>query len=224
MKGNIKEILEKSKKYGWVLEPDAKKILKYYGINSPEFIFSDKYQEIEQFFKKLNNKVVCKVVSPEIVHKSDSGGVIVGIDSVEKLKDVYNRLMKLKGAIGIIAERMVEGIELIVGGKNDEQFGPVILTGLGGVSVEIYKDNSIRMAPVNENEVEEMLKELKCYPILKGYRGLSGINMENLKKLIINFSNMLIDLEEYFESIDLNPVICNKKECFVCDARIMLLK
>ncbi len=224
MESKIKKIIEESKKYGWILEPYAKQLLSWYEIDTPSHIFSSNFEEIKNFINKIGFPVVCKVVSPEIVHKSDAGGVIVGINNLDTLENSFKKLMELKGAIGVIVEKMVNGKELIIGSKNDEQFGPIILTGMGGVGVEIYKDTSIRMAPLKENEIDVMLNELKCYPILKGYRGDKGINIEKLKKTILKFSEMVMDIEEYFESIDLNPVICNENNCFVADARIILKK
>ncbi len=220
----INEIIEKCKSYGWILEPYANEILKFYNIEIPDYIFTDKLEEALNFFKKINSPVVCKVVSTEILHKSDVGGVIIGINTEEKLKDSFYKLMKLNGAIGVIVEKMVKGVELIIGAKNDLQFGPVVICGMGGIGVEIYKDTSIRMAPLNEKDAESMLKQLKFYPILKGFRGQEGINLKKLIQTLINFSKMLMDLGDYFESIDLNPVICSKDNCYVADARIILSK
>lgn len=222
MNKEINNIIENSKEIGWILEPDAKKILSYYNIKTPAHIFSDKYEEIETFVKDYGFPVVLKVVSPDIVHKSDVGGVIVGIETFKELKSGFKTLMQLKNARGVIVESMVTGIELIIGSKNELQFGPVILAGYGGIGVEIYKDTSIRMAPVENPDIESMLKQLKCYPLLNGFRGKPGIAMEQLIDLIKNFSKMVMDLKTYYSSIDLNPVICNENDCFVADARIML--
>ncbi len=218
----IKQIIEKCKNYGWILEPYANQLLKYYNLEIPEYIFSDNIDEIKKFVKKIGFPVVCKVVSPKILHKSDVGGVGIGISNIRDIEKKFSKMMKLDGAIGVIVEKMVKGIELIIGGKNDLQFGPVVIVGMGGVGVEIYKDTSIRMAPLNKKDAKLMLKELKFYPILKGYRGSKGINLEKLENTLIKFSIFLMDLENYFESIDLNPVICSKDNCFVADARIIL--
>ena len=218
----IKKILSKCKDYGWILEPYAYELLKNYNIELPPYIFTDKFHELIEFIRKIGFPVVCKVVSPKIIHKSDVGGVEVGIKDIEGLEKAFNKMMKLDGAIGVIVEKMVKGIELIIGGKNDFQFGPVVILGMGGIGVEIYNDNSIKMAPLSEKDVDIMLKELKFYPILKGYRGGKGVNLNKLKETLINFSKFLIDIEKFFDSIDLNPVICSDENCFVADARIML--
>ena len=220
----IKKIIDKCKSFGWILEPYANELLKHYNINVPDYIFTNNVSDALDFAEKTGYPLVCKVVSPEIIHKSDVGGVIIGIDNNNSLENAFNNLIKLKGAIGVIVEKMVNGLELIIGGKNDFQFGPVVITGMGGIGVEIYNDTAIRMAPLNEKDVDSMLKSLKFYRILKGYRGKEGINLEKLKNTLINFSKMLMDLEIYFESIDLNPVICSKENCYVADARIILKK
>jgi acyl-CoA synthetase (NDP forming) len=216
------DILNKSKKFGWVLEPDAKKLLSNYALHSPDYIFAKNCDESILFAENTGFPVVCKVVSPDIIHKSDVGGVIVGIKNHTELKSAFEKLIKLKGALGVLVEKMVKGVELIVGAKNDTQFGPVILIGMGGVGVEIYKDVAIRMVPLKERDVDEMLSSLQCFPLLKGYRGEKGINLEKFKDMILNFSKFTMDIKDHFESIDLNPVICSDENCFVADARIML--
>jgi len=218
----VEKIVNKSSNQGWILETDSKEIFSEYGLFVPQYCFAANINEALNFSKEVGYPLVCKVVSPEILHKSDVGGVIIGIKDENKLKNAFKQLMYLKGFKGVLVEKMLNGIELIIGAKNDEQFGPVILVGMGGVSVEIYKDTTMRMAPIDYNEADEMLKSLKCYPLLKGYRGNAGINLAKLKDTIIKFSGLLIDFENIFESMDLNPVICNKDNCFIADARIIL--
>jgi len=217
----IKKIIEKSKDYGWILEPFAKEILKHYNINTPEYKFTNILEEAIEFARN-HYPVVVKVVSPDIMHKSDVNGVRVGISNDKELEITFNELSQLKGFQGVIVEQMVEGMELIIGGKNDFQFGPVVLVGLGGIGVEIYQDTAIGMAPLNDNDIEKLLKSLKFYPLLVGFRGKKGINLEKLKETLKKFSNMLLDLEDIFESVDLNPVMCSEVDCFVADARIIL--
>jgi hypothetical protein len=117
---------------------------------------------------------------------------------------------------------MVSGLEFIVGAKDDDQFGPVILFGIGGIWVEIYRDVILRLAPLNPKDIDSMIKCLKARPLLEGYRGSNAINFKELNKLLMTFSEFVMDLEGYMESIDLNPVICSSKRCIVADARIML--
>ena len=115
-------------------------------------------------------------------------------------------------------------MELIVGGKIDEQFGAVILTGIGGIGVEIYKDTAIRMAPVTEDNVESMIDDLTASSVLRGYRGSAGVNIGELKRLIAAFSALMVEMSGEIESVDLNPVLCTEEKCVIADARIILKK
>lgn len=206
------------------MEPQAKEILRLSGVKTTEFFWARDAQGAIRFANQIGYPVVVKVVSPEVVHKSDVGGVAVGVSGDEKLAEVYTEMGKIKGFSGIIVEEMVRGIELIVGMKLDQQFGPVVLLGVGGTAVEIYKDVALRMAPIFEKDVDSMLKSIKARPLLEGYRGSEPINIEALKKMLLAFSDMVMEFGEEVDSIDLNPVICNASKCVVTDARIMLSK
>ncbi|MBN2040949.1 MAG: acetate--CoA ligase family protein [Spirochaetes bacterium] len=220
-KNNINEIVNKYRNAGWIPEPEAKNIFKMKNLNVPDFKWAKTSDEAVKYASK-KYPVAAKVVSPDILHKSDVGGVVVGIDSDEQMKQVFDDFSKLKGFDGVHIEEMVEGIELIIGAKIDHQFGPVVLMGIGGTSVEIYQDVAMRMAPLREKDVISMVDSLKGQKILKGYRGSDPINMRELTTLLINFSNLIIELQDDIESIDLNPVMCSAKDCVIADARIML--
>lgn len=219
---NIEKILKESRQWGWVLEPDAKKILSLAGITVPKSVVIKISADISIAERELHYPLVAKIVSPNVIHKSDVKGVAVGVTSPEELKTVLQRFKKIKGFAGVIVEEMVEGIELIVGAKNDYQFGPMILLGMGGTGVEIYRDSSLKMAPIGEADIDSMIENLKARKLLKGYRGTEAINLAALKKLLISFSHMTMKIEQHIESIDLNPVICSSHDCVVADARIML--
>ncbi|PKN69208.1 MAG: acetyl-CoA synthetase [Deltaproteobacteria bacterium HGW-Deltaproteobacteria-12] len=218
----IKIILEKSKQWGWVLEPDAKRILSLCGFQTPKYAVAKKPAEAVAAARKIGYPVVVKIVSPEIVHKSDVKGVIVGIKDDERLVTALEKFRKLPGFAGMLIDEMTAGVELIIGAKNDVQFGPMILLGFGGVGVEIYKDVSLRMAPLNKDHVESMMKELKAYPLLTGYRGSKPVNIAAVQNTLIRFSKLMMDIRVYFESVDLNPVMCDEKSCTIVDARIIL--
>ena len=126
------------------------------------------------------------------------------------------------GFAGMLVEEMIGGIELIAGAKIDYQFGPVILLGIGGTGVEIYRDTALRIAPLNKGDVESMVRGLKAHQLLEGYRGSEPINLKELGRMMIAFSDLAMALEESIESIDLNPVICSSNRCVVADVRIML--
>ena len=140
----------------------------------------------------------------------------------EKLQETFRRFSQFDGFAGMLVEEMVSGIELIVGAKVDDQFGPVVLLGIGGTGVEIYKDVTLRMAPLALKDIESMIRCLKAHSLLEGYRGSKPVKVEELYRLLKTFSDFVMDLESLFESIDLNPVICSPTRCVVADARIML--
>jgi hypothetical protein len=132
------------------------------------------------------------------------------------------RLLKLEGCENILVEQMVQGIEIIIGAKNDFQFGPVIVFGIGGTSVEVYNDTAIRMAPVKPADVFSMVGSLKAKKLITGYRGKPGVNMKIFTDLMVKFSHLIMELENDIESVDLNPVICTMDRCVIADARIIL--
>jgi hypothetical protein len=216
------DILTASKDEGWVLEPDAKRIFSLAGLDVPKFKWAKKLEEALHFAEEIGFPVVAKIVSYKILHKSDVGGVITMIDNLQTLEDTFSRFSDEIGFEGVIVEEMVEGVELIVGAKVDHQFGPVILLGMGGTAAEIYRDTTLRMAPINQGDVEFMVGGLKAHRLLEGYRGSQPINLEELTRLMVLFSNLVMNLEEHIESIDLNLVICSSERCVVAHARIML--
>lgn len=220
----MKEIISNSKETGWVLEPHAKRLLSLAGLDVPHFFSTSKIEEAIGFAKKTGYPVVAKVVSPKVVHKSEKNGVEVGIDNERKLRETFHRFSKIEGFAGMLIEEMFSGVELIVGAKNDYQFGPVILFGIGGIWTEIYRDIILRMAPLGQKDVDSMMKCLKGRPLLEGYRGSTPVNLKELYRLLMTFSDLVMALESDIESIDLNPVICSSDKCIIADARIMLKK
>jgi acyl-CoA synthetase (NDP forming) len=207
---------------GWVLEPEAKRLLSLTGISVPRFAWPKTPEEAVAAAESIHYPLVAKIVSPEIVHKSDAGGVTVGIQNDAELIEVFNRYSQFKGFAGVLIEEMVAGFELILGAKIDYQFGPVVLLGIGGTSVEVYQDTAIRMAPLSASDAREMIDGLKGSKLLKGYRGAEAVDISQLADLMIGFSKLVMDLEDLIESIDLNPVKCTGQYCVVADARIML--
>ncbi len=218
----IGKIIEDFREAGWVMEPEAKRIFSIAGLEVPRYTLAETSADAVSFAGQIGFPVVAKVVSPEVIHKTDVSGVEVGIETPEKLEEAFARFSGIKGFRGMLVEQMLEGTEMIVGAKTDSQFGPVILLGIGGVGVEIYKDSSIRMAPLGENDVKSMVSELKARQLLEGFRGSEPVNMEKLAGLVIRFSELAVQLREKFESIDLNPVICTSRDCVIADARIIL--
>ena len=218
----MREIISASKESGWVLEPDAKRLFSMAGLDVPRSAWATEIDEATRFVNEMGYPVVGKVVSPKVMHKSEIKGVVVGIDSDETLRQAFDRFSRVEGFAGMLVEEMIPGIELIVGAKIDYQFGPVILFGIGGTSVEIYRDTSLKMAPLGQRDVESMIACLKARSLLEGYRGKEPVNLAELTKLLKTFSDVVMDLEADIESIDLNPVICSSTACVIADARIIL--
>ncbi len=219
----ILEIIEDSRETGWVLEPDAKRILALAGIDVPRFTWAGTADQAAAFAKETGYPVVAKVVSPRVVHKTDAGGVVTGIRNEDELRAAFQRLSRIEGFHGIVVDETLSGVELIVGAKSDEQFGPVILLGIGGIGVELYQDTAIRMAPLAERDVESMLRCLHARRLLEGFRGKEPVNRELLTKLLLGFSDLVMAIGSEVESIDLNPVICSSRRAAAADARIMLI-
>ena len=222
LKKGIRNILSASKERGWVLEPEAKRLFSLAGLDIPRYSWAKAAEEAVQFAQEIGYPVVVKVVSPRVVHKSDRDGVAVDIKGDGEVTETFIRFSRIEGFVGVLVEEMIPGLELLVGAKIDYHFGPVILLGMGGTGVEIYRDISLRMAPLQERDVESMVRDLKASRLLEGYRGSEPINRSELTRLLLTFSGLVVEMEELIESIDLNPVICSSTRCIVADARIML--
>ena len=219
---DIRKIITDSEEQGWVLEPEAKRMLELAGVAVAKFVWAKTIDEALHFASKNNYPVVAKVVSPEVIHKSDVGGVALGIKDDDTLAETFKHFSAIQGFRGMVVDESLSGLELIVGAKVDYQFGPVILLGIGGTGVEIYKDTVLRMAPLRPDDIIPMIRGLKAYKLLEGYRGTEPVNMQELIHMLITFSEFVMHIESYIESIDLNPVMCTADKCLVADARIML--
>lgn len=217
----MRQIIDNAHSAGWLMEPEAKRLLALAGLPVPKFHWAASLPEALEAAEVIRYPVVAKVVSPQIIHKSEARGVVVGLEDAAQLTATFNDFSHLRGFCGILIEELVPGIELIVGAKIDYQFGPVILMGIGGTAVEIYQDTALRMAPLSEKDVASMIDSLKGHKLLKGYRAAEPVDLVSLKRLMVDFSNLVMALENRFESIDLNPVKCAAKGCIVADARVM---
>ncbi|MFB5612788.1 MAG: 3-hydroxypropionate--CoA ligase, partial [Nitrosarchaeum sp.] len=212
-----------------ITEESSKSILKTYGVKVPPFALVTSAEEAVKQAKKIGFPLVMKIVSPQILHKTDVGGVKVGIDNVNDVKktfkDMYGRLSKKKGVEvkGILLEKMVpKGVELIVGIQNDSQFGPVIMVGLGGIMTEVMKDVAFRMLPITTSDAKSMLSELKGSALLKGFRGSPPIDTNMVAKMLVQIGKLGVENADYVNSIDFNPVVVYPKSHFVVDAKIIL--
>jgi hypothetical protein len=222
LKTRIKTVMDASRTRGWISEPDAKGLLAEGGLTVPRFTTVTDSGRIQSAAADIGFPVAAKVVSTRILHKSDLGGVKTGITGPEELAAVFDKFRRLDGFEAMLIEEMVSGLELIIGAKIDEQFGPVVMLGMGGTGVEIYQDISLRMAPIGADDVASMIKCLKGGRLLSGYRGGVVVNRDELTRTLICFSEFVMASAEMIESIDLNPVMCSAERCVVADARIIL--
>jgi 3-hydroxypropionyl-CoA synthetase (ADP-forming) len=225
----VREIFDSiiSKKDKVITEEAAKEILTAYGIKVPMYALVKTESEAAEKAKKIGFPLVAKVVSPEILHKTDVMGVKVGLGSevevIEAFADMQERLSKRYEIKGILLEKMVpSGIELIVGLQNDPQFGPVIMFGMGGINTEIFKDISFRVLPITKEDAREMIEDLRGKQLLKGFRGVEAVDMDMLCTALVNIGDLGTDMAAYFESIDFNPVIAYPHDYYVVDAKIIL--
>lgn len=210
-----------------ITEESAKNVLSAYGIKVPGYELVTNENDAKIKSEELGFPLVAKIVSEEILHKTDVKGVKVGLQNSDEVKetfsDMYNRLSKQFNVKGVLLEKMVPpGIELIVGLQNDSQFGPVIMLGLGGIYTEIFKDISFRVLPITKEDAKEMIEELKGKAILTGFRGSEPVNLEMLSDAIVNIGNLGYENAKYYESIDFNPVIVYSNDYYVVDAKILL--
>ena len=229
IKSNIKEMFDSTLALNQkvITEESSKRLLADYGIKVPPYALVTTPGEAETKAAQIGFPLVAKVVSPEILHKTDVKGVKVGIASSSEAKTVfsemYDRLSKEYQIKGILLEKMVPpGIEIIIGLQNDPQFGPVIMVGLGGILTEVFQDVSFRVLPIKDSDAEEMLRDLKGSKLLKGFRGTEAVDIGVLKDALLNIGRLGIDLAPYFESVDFNPVILYPRDYCVVDAKIIL--
>ncbi|MBN1253584.1 MAG: acetate--CoA ligase family protein [Bacteroidales bacterium] len=185
-----------------------------------EGVFTTK-KTAKNFMKEINFPIVMKVVGP--VHKSDVGGVILNINSIEELENTFDKLMQIKDAEAVLIQPMVSGMELFVGAKKEDKFGHLILVGLGGIFIEALKDVSAGLAPLSENEALSMIKSLKSYKIIQGIRGQAGADEHKLADIMVKLSALLHYAPEIAE-LDLNPLLAEGENIIGVDARIRIEK
>jgi len=208
-------------------EAEGYNILKKYDIPTPEYKIVKNAEEAVKTAQKINYPVVMKIISPNVVHKSDVGGVILGIESDKEVKNAFERITtNVKNKVpntelsGIIIEKeMPKGLELIIGGKIDPSFGKVVTFGLGGTLVELLKDISIKILPIGMDEIEKMIKEIKGYILIKGYRDEPPRDEKALVEIISKICKWFYE-EKYIVEFDINPLILYEKGICAVDARI----
>ncbi len=212
-----------------LLEPEAKTVCMEYGIPVPKFRVAGSAEDAVKYAEEIGYPVVLKVVSPDVIHKSDVGGVMLGLRSADEVRSAYEKLLGNVRShkpnaeiVGVLVEEMApKAVEVIVGAIKDPQFGPTLMFGLGGVFVEILKDVSFRVAPITEDDATEMITEIKAYPILQGYRGMPPADVDAIKQILLNTSRLVMEHQEIAE-LDLNPIMVYQKGAKAVDARIIL--
>lgn len=228
----VKNIIERNRKASIyeIGEVDAKEIFKAYNFITPPNGLATTEDEAVSVAERLGYPVVMKISSPDILHKSDVGGVKVNLTGANCVRDSFKEMMnsiknkKPQARInGVLIEKMIPGgREVIIGMKKDPQFGPMIMYGLGGIFVEVLKDVSFELAPLSEEECLNMIKSTRSYKLLLGVRGEKGVDISLVVKSLQKLSQFVIDFPEV-EEIDINPLNISD-EAYLLDARIILFK
>jgi len=219
----LEQIITRNQSHGWILEPDAKRLLSGVGVPVPQGFWMKAKKDVARAVHAVGGyPVAAKVVSPRALHKTELHGVALGVGSDSALSACFDRFSEIEGFQGLLVEEMISGRELIVGGKNDTQFGALVLIGIGGTGVEIYGDTTLRMAPLTDTDVRSMIRCLKGRALVEGYRGEAPVHLDSLIQIVLAVSELTIRLGDRIESIDLNPVICSPERCTAADARIIL--
>lgn len=206
---------------GYLLPGDIQKILDAGRISRVEEAVATDEDSLLEATGRTGYPLVMKVIGP--VHKSDVGGVVLGINDEQKLISQFQRMMTIPGTTGVLLQPMLEGVELFVGASYEPSFGHLVLCGMGGIYVEVLNDVAHGLAPLTMAEAEQMIRSLKSYPMLKGIRGKEGINIESYAEIIVRLSGILRYATEIVE-LDLNPILARGDQLVVVDARIRIEK
>jgi acetyltransferase len=213
-----------------IVEFEAQEVLTAYGLPTPRTRLARSSDEAAAAAADLGFPVVLKIASPQISHKSDVGGVKVGLADETAVRDAFfdittraQRLREDAYIAGCLVQEMAPAgsKEVIIGFKRDEQFGPLLMFGLGGIYVEILKDIAFRLAPVSRADAFEIVREIKSYMLLKGVRGEKPVNFQAMEEIILTMSRLALDFPEIYEA-EFNPVLVNHERAVVADVRMTL--
>jgi acetyltransferase len=220
----------KDSEYIEIVEFQAQKLLKAYALPTPQTALAHTSQEAMQQAQKIGFPVVLKIASVDISHKSDVKGVQVGLHNEQEVQQAFTeitsraiRLRPKAHITGCLVQKMApKGVkEVIVGFKRDEQFGPLLMFGLGGIYVEVLKDISFKLAPITRSEANEMIRQIKSYLLLKGIRGETAVNIRAIEDILLKLSQLSMDFPDISEA-ECNPVLVNEEEAVVADVRLTL--
>ena len=200
---------------------ESLKLAQKYGIKTAAFHLATTEDEAVKSALKTGYPLALKVISSAITHKTEKGGVKIGLSNEEELKNAFREMQALVGFEGVLVQPMVFGTEIIIGGKVDDQFGPTILFGLGGIFVEVLKEYSLRICPITRRDAREMIHEIRGYAVLAGARGKQPVNFKEIENALLNTSRLLMK-EKQVRELDFNPLMVNEKEAVCVDARIIV--
>jgi acyl-CoA synthetase (NDP forming) len=223
----LSKVVKEGRKY--LLETEAKTVCMEYGIPITKFKLAKNEAETVKFAEEIGYPIVLKIVSPDIIHKSDAGGVVVDLKTAKDVRNAYKQILEnIKRhkadaeIVGVLVQEMApSSTEVIIGAIKDPQFGPALMFGLGGIFVEVLKDVTFRVAPITVDEAREMITEVKAYPLLKGYRNQPPADIEAIVQILLNTSRLVMEHQEIKE-LDLNPIMVYEKGAKTVDARIIL--
>ena len=227
----VAEVIDKARQDGRTLltEVESKELLRESGIPVMDTQLARTRTEATKVAQQMGLPVVLKIVSPEVTHKSDVGGVKVGLDSLRQVRGAFDSIVaSTREAVpsatieGVSVQKMADpGVEIIIGANKDPQFGHVIMFGLGGVLVEMLRDVSLRLVPLTPRDAREMVREIKSLPLLQGYRQYPACSLESIEKALLDLSGFLEKHEEVRE-LDLNPIFCYSDGLVAVDARVVV--
>lgn len=217
----IRRIIDSIPKNGYIEPHYVQALLHAAGISVVDEFVSPKKEEVLAFARRAGFPVVAKVVGP--VHKSDIGGVVLNIKNEQHLALEFDRMMQLPEVAAVMVQPMLQGTELFIGAKYEQNFGHVVLCGLGGIFVEVLKDVSSGLAPLSYDEAYSMIHSLRAYKIIKGTRGQQGVNEAKFAEIIVRLSSLLRFATEIKE-MDINPLLATEKQVIAVDARIRIEK
>lgn len=228
---SIAQVIEKARGQGRTVltEIESKEILAEAGIPVAKATLARTPKEAAEAATKVGFPVVLKIVSPDITHKSDVGGVRVGLKSAAEVQSAFDEIVasvkskQPEARIeGVAVQPMApQGVEVIVGMSKDPQFGPVLMFGLGGIFVEVLKDVAFRIVPLEPGDARQMIREIKGFPVLQGVRGQEPADLGALESLLLKISEF-VEAHPEIDELDLNPVFAYKDGCIAVDARIVV--
>jgi acyl-CoA synthetase (NDP forming) len=213
----------------FILEPEAAQILKQHDIPYPKHRIALSAQEAAAVSEELGYPVVLKIISSDVPHKSDAGGVMVGLEDADQVNRGYETIVnRVQSTIPdacvegvLVCQQAAEGIEAIVGAVDDPIFGPTVMFGLGGIFIEVLNDISFGVAPLKRIDAEEMIRDIKGYPLLTGARGQVACDLDRLTDLLLAVSDLVMERTNIKE-LDLNPVRLYEDGLMALDVRIVV--